>query len=178
MTEVIKGLDQIKAKLRKLDSSHNVKIHKAATRAGATALKKGSEARIQGNGKGRLGVSQSRTYSIGGLIVFRIGPYKQHWGLAFQEFGAPGHWIETIKKGKRVGAGGPKKALTIGQSKAGPLRPGEASKGGGLFQLVAGKVWHPGVRKNKFLSRALTEDDQKAFEAVGKRYWQRINKLL
>lgn len=168
MTEAIKGLDKILAKLRKLDSTHNIAIHKAAARAGAVALKKGSEGRLSPKHRNKLGVAQSRTFSIGDLIVYKVGPYKQHWALAFQEFGAPGHYIEPIKKGKRL-RGEPKRALALGL--------GHADQTGSV-NLVGGKVWHPGVRRNKFLSRALTEDSQKAFDAMGKRYWQRINKLL
>ena len=79
MAEAIKGLDQIKAKLKKLDSSHNVKIHKAAARAGATALRKGSIKRMMpapGNAK-KLGIRLTSSLVKAGLIHFKIGPSER-----------------------------------------------------------------------------------------------------
>ena len=149
VTVKIHGLKQLNRQLNKLKKPQLAV--RAATRAGAAVFRSEARANLPQHKK-KIDLVRSRRESSYVREVFNIGPLKQHWPLAFLEYGVPPHEIKPKTK----------KALVD-------------TFGG---DLAAASVQHPGVIANHWLSRAFNQGQQKAVAAFMKKLRQRINKEL
>jgi HK97 gp10 family phage protein len=159
MPEAIKGLDKIKAQLKRLSSKQVRSINRSATRAGARAIQKEAASNLPPKHKKKLDIQRSRRASRNQMEVFRIGPLAEHWPLVFLEYGARPHDISPKTS----------KILAIG----------DFNDQSGTWDnfVYLKKVRHPGIPATHFLSRAIVEGEDKALDAMGKQYWKRIKKL-
>jgi HK97 gp10 family phage protein len=158
---VIKGLDEIKAKLKGLEEKIVSNINRSAANAGATALRKEAQNNLNPKHKKKLGQQRSRRLSKrAGYDVYSVGPLAEHWQLTFLEYGAAPHDI-SIKT---------KKILAVTET--------SKRSGGSTIDFIGTTVKHPGITPTHFLSRALSEGQEKAFEAIRKQYWKRIEKAV
>ena len=159
----IKGLDEIKAKLRKLDSDMVRNINRSAARAGAVAIKKEADSNLPSKhrGKRKVDVSAKRRTKRD-YFSFKVGAKAEHWALAFLEYGAKPHDIgpkarNSLRLFNRDGANA---------SNVGPVADVAFIK----------KVHHPGIQATRWLSRSIAEGAEIAFKAIGDQYWKRIKK--
>jgi hypothetical protein len=153
MAEQIKveGFKELEAQLKKLKKPRN--IIRAATRAGAVAIKKQAIANLEPRHKKKVDIQQSRRESGPTQTTFNIGPKVDHWALAFLEWGAKPH--EITPKTKQILSG---------------------DVGGEGF--VAGRVMHPGITPTYWLSKAASQARRKAIVAFVKKARDRIAKEI
>lgn len=145
----IHGLRELNRQLKKLKKPQLA--IRAATRAGAAVFRAEARSNLPQHKK-KIDLVRSRRESSNVREVFNIGPLKQHWPLAFLEYGVPPHEIRPDTK----------KALVD-------------TFGG---DLAAASVQHPGVVANHWLSRAFNQGQQKATAAFMKKLRQRIERGL
>jgi len=162
----IKGLDEIKEKLKTLEADMVKNINRSAARAGAVAIKKVADKNLPifHRGKKKLGEVARRRVKKN-IFSYKIGPKKEHWPLIFLEYGVPPHEI-TPKRAK---------ALHLFEEASTTRQIRDIGVYGGWF---ARKVKHPGIEATHFLSRAIFEGAEEAFKAIGDQYWKRIKKAI
>lgn len=162
----IDGLDEIKENLKRLDSAMVKNINRAAARAGAVVIKKAADSKLPVGQRNRKKIDISANRRVNrNRFSYKIGPRVPHYGLRFLEYGAAPHDIgpETAK------------ALAIYEESSTTTNIRDI----GVYQgFVVKKVKHPGIKPTRFLSRALSENVQKVFKAIGDKYWQRIRKEI
>ena len=158
--ESVKGLKELHKALKNLGSPRTAdSILRSASRAGAVVLQKKAENNlISGSGtqnKKKIVIERSRRGSNKYSHLWRIGPRKENWELAFLEYGVPPHDINPKNK----------KALTI--------FTGDESFGGAIFATHA---QHPGIKRVAFMRRAAEANPSDVVEVIKKKAWDRIKK--
>ena len=151
---VITGETELMSRLNSMADDLKKDITKEALMAGAEVVKHEMSAKALGSIAQAIEIQFPLTTGIPRVI---IGPDKDHWYAAFQEFGAVPHKIL------------PKKRLTAGTrgSAFGTLRTSSSlNQGNRLKKVLAGDgnifgttVNHPGVTKKPFIRPALDEHE-------------------
>jgi len=158
---VITGETELMNRLNSMADHLKKDITKEALMAGAEVVKREMSAKALGSTAQAIEIHFPQTTGVPRVL---IGPDKDHWYAAFQEFGAVPHTIETKK---RLPAG------TRGNA-FGTLRTSlNFNRGARLKRVLAGNgqvfgtvVNHPGVTKKPFIRPALDEHETEVKSAM------------
>jgi len=126
---VITGESELMNRLNSMADDLKKEITKEALMAGAEVVKREMSAKADGSIAQSIKMEFPETT---GIPTIRIGPDKEHWYAAFQEFGAVPHTVKI--KSKQI-----------------------LADGGEVFGR---EIRHPGVRKDPFVRPAV--DDHEA----------------